>query len=34
MIPKTIIADKRNTNKNGKRYMVYDFTKLKLLLGK
>lgn len=28
------ISDKRNTNKNGKRCMVYDFTKLKLLLGK
>lgn len=28
------ISDKRNTNKNGKRCVVYDFTKLKLLLGK
>lgn len=29
-----IISDKRKANKNGKRFSVYDFTKLKLLLGK
>lgn len=28
------ISDKRTANKNGKRFVVYDFTKLKLLLGK
>lgn len=28
-----IVSDKRKANQNGKRYVIYDFTKLKLLLG-